>query len=519
MDEVRSGVTTPLEDLLQVSESVTQSSSNTLSSHPDGAVETPTASRIFRSPARNIFVHWRRDAIRIVALATADATAFVLLRFGLRSLRTGALSGLSGLSAFTNTVFPRGYLHVGQLIIALIIGLTLSGSYGPGDARRDPARLFAGVGLAVLLTLYGSFRTEPFFLVLLQVIVTALLFGVTLTAFRLIINRIVEVMWTGPPPARTIVILGESQDMGSAFDLEVISRSGSRFEVVQTFPMQVEEGFGTSLAEAVDSQGIDTVALVGRFPESSYAEIVDVSLAHGCRLFTTPRIAGVVPRSVFIDGVQFVEFVTPGLKAPQWMAKRFIDIVGSLMTLALVSPVLVVAAIAVKVDSPGPVFFRQPRVGRAGSLFGFLKLRTMRANAEEVLRADSELLAIYEKNSHKLPLELDPRLTRVGRVLRRWSIDELPQILNVLRGDMSLVGPRPITLPELQQYYSQRHAPLFLCVRPGLTGRWAVSGRADVGYPRRAMLELEYVRNWSLFSDFLILVRTLPVVARGSGAH
>ena len=251
----------------------------------------------------------------------------------------------------------------------------------------------------------------------------------------------------------------------------------------------------------------------------SYAEIVDVSLAHGCRLLTTPRTSGVVPRSVLIEGVSFVELTAPSLKAPRWFVKRLMDIAGSLILLALVSPVFLVAAIAVKVDSRGPVIFSQPRYGRAGRLFGFLKLRTMRVDAEEVLWADSELLAVYEKNSHKLPSEIDPRLTRVGRILRRWSIDELPQLFNVLAGDMSLVGPRPITPPELQQYYSQKHALLFLCVRPGLTGRWAVSGRAEVGYPRRAMLELEYVRNWSVIGDLEILLKTGRVVLKGGGAH
>ena len=512
-------MTNPLEDLVRVSEGASHSSSESVPDFADGAVERPTVSRPGRSPARNIFLHWSRGAFRVAALLAADITAFVLLRAALRSLRSGALSGFAGPSALANMVFPRGYLHVGQLIVALIIGLTLSGSYGPGDARRNSSRLFAGVGLAVLLTLYGSFRTEPFFLVLLQVVVTALLFGVTLTAFRLIAYRVAAVMWTGPPPVRTIVILGEEQGMGAAFDLEAIFRSGSRFEVVETFPVQLGDGLGTSLAEAIDSQGVDTVAMIGKFSGTSYSEIVDMSLTHGCRLLTTPRSSGVVPRSVFIDGVRFVELTAPSLKALQWVAKRLMDIIGSLIFLALVSPVFLVAVIAVKVDSRGPVFFSQPRYGRAGRLFGFLKLRTMRVDAEEVLRSDSELLAIYEKNSHKLPFDVDPRLTRVGRILRRWSIDELPQLFNVLAGDMSLVGPRPITPPELQQYYSQKHALLFLCVRPGLTGRWAVSGRADVGYPRRAMLELEYVRNWSVIGDLEILLKTGRVVLRGGGAH
>ncbi len=504
---------------MQVSEGATHRSGRSAPGFPEGAVETPRVSREFRSPARNIFLHWSRGALRVAALLAADITAFVLLRSTVRMLRSGALSGYGVSAAFVNLLFPRGFLHVGQFIVALIIGLTLSGAYGPGDARRHSSRLFAGAGFAALLTLYGSFRTELFWLVLLQVVALASVFGVTLTAFHSIIDRIVALMWTGPPPARTIVILGSGESMGAMSEVEAIFHSGRGFEVVEKFPMQLGSVFGTRLGEAIDTQGVDTVAMIGEFPERSYSEIVDVSLAHGCRLLTTPRTSGVVPRSIFIDDTHWVELTAPSLKAPQWVAKRLMDIVGSLIFLALVSPVLVVAAIAVKVDSPGPVLFRQPRYGRAGSLFGFLKLRTMRVDAEDVLRADSQLLAIYEENSHKLPLEVDPRLTRVGRFLRRWSIDELPQLFNVLAGDMSLVGPRPITPPELQQFYSQEHALLFLCVRPGLTGSWAVSGRADVGYPRRAMLELEYVRNWSVLGDLAILLRTGRVVFKGGGAH
>ena len=512
-------MTTPLEDLARVSESATHHSSRSAPGPTDGPVELAAVSPPFRSPARNILRHWSRGALRVAALVAADITAFVLLRSAVRALRSGAMSGLGVSSALVTMVFPGGFLHVGQFIVALIIGLTLSGSYGPGDARRNSSRLFAGAGFAALLTLYGSFRTESFWLVLLQVVVLALAFGMTLTAFHSIIDRIASVIWTGPPPARTIVILGEGQGVGDAFDLKAMLRSGSRFEVVETFPVQLGDGLGTSLAEAIDSQGVDTVVMIGKISGTSYSEIVDVSLAHGCRLITTPRSSGAVPRSVFIDGVRLVELTAPSLKAPQWVAKRSMDIIGSLIFLALVSPVFLVAAIAIKVDSRGPVLFSQPRYGRAGRLFGFLKLRTMRVDAEEVLRADSELLAIYEKNSHKLPFDVDPRLTRVGRILRRWSIDELPQLFNVLAGDMSLVGPRPITPPELRQYYSQEHALLFLCVRPGLTGRWAVSGRADVGYPRRAMLELEYVRNWSVIGDLEILLKTGRVVLRGGGAH
>ena len=510
-------MTTPLKELMQVSEAATHSSAESVPDFTDGAMETPTVSRQVRSPAGNIFRHWSRGAFRVAALLAADVTAFVLLRAALRSLRSGALSSFAGPSALANMVFPRGYLHVGQLIVALIIGLTLSGSYGPGDARRNSSRLFAGAGLAVLLTLYGSFRTEPFFLVLLQVVVTALLFGVTLTAFRLIVDRIAAVMWTGPPPARTMVILGEGQGMDAAFDLEAILHSGSGFEVVETFPVQLGDGLGTSLAEAIDSQGVDTVAMIGKFPGTSYSAIVDVSLTHGCRLITSPRSSDVVPRSVFVDGVPFVELTAPSLKAPQVVAKRLIDIVISLVGLIVTSPIIVAMALWIRLDSEGGALFSQERLGRGGRLFRCRKFRTMRSDAEDVLRSQPDLYELYLANDFKLPKGLDPRITRSGSFLRKTSLDELPQLWNVLKGDMSLVGPRPIVPDELVHYDGV--SSLLLSLRPGITAKWTVGGRSSVAYPKRADMELEYIRNWSVLGDLEILLRTGRVVLKGRGAH
>ena len=510
-------MTAPLEDLVQVSEGATRMSSKAVSGLPDGAVETPTVSGRSQSPGRNIFLHWSRSAFRVAALLAADITAFVLLRSAVRAAWAGELSGFGISSAFANMVFPPGYLHVGQFIVALIIGMTLSGSYGPGDARRSPSRLFAGVGFAVLLTLYSSFRTEPFFQVLLQVVATALVFGVTLTVFRLILDRIAAVFWTGPPPARTIVIFGRRPSMGDHSDVEAMFRSGPGFEVVETFPVQLGNDFGPSLAAAIDSQGVDTVAMIGKFPETSYSEIVDVSLAHGCRLLTTPRTTGIVPRSVLIDGVRVVELTAPSLKAPQLLAKRLIDVIISMIGLIIMSPIIVGLALWVRQESEGGALFAQDRLGRGGKLFRCLKFRTMRSDAEDLLRTRQDLCDLYLANDYKLPDGQDPRITKSGRFLRKTSLDELPQLWNVLKGDMSLVGPRPIVPEELLHY--EGLSSLFLSLRPGMTGKWAVGGRSDVAYPKRADMELEYIRRWSVIGDLEILLRTGRVVFGGGGAH
>ncbi len=191
--------------------------------------------------------------------------------------------------------------------------------------------------------------------------------------------------------------------------------------------------------------------------------------------------------------------------------KRTGDIVFSLAVLSLGSPVLLLIAALVKLSSPGPVFYIQRRVGRSYKRFGCIKFRTMRADADavlaRVLEADPSLRAEFERD---FKLKSDPRITSVGRFLRRSSLDELPQFLNVLRGEMSVVGPRPIVDKELVRYgpYMDEVAS----VRPGLTGLWQVSGRNNLSYKKRVMLDLVYARARSLGLDFAIILRTFGVL-------
>lgn len=184
--------------------------------------------------------------------------------------------------------------------------------------------------------------------------------------------------------------------------------------------------------------------------------------------------------------------------------KRLLDILGALVALALLAPVLALAALAVWLDDGGPVLFRQLRVGRGGREFGMFKFRTMVRNAAAIgpwHTADN-----------------DPRITRTGRFLRRSSIDELPQIINVLRGEMSLVGPRPLPVDEIRRITDLAHRRR-LSVKPGLTCLWQVSGRNQIlDFKDWVRLDLEYIDNWSLWLDFKILLRTVPAVFGGAGA-
>lgn len=193
--------------------------------------------------------------------------------------------------------------------------------------------------------------------------------------------------------------------------------------------------------------------------------------------------------------------------------KRFLDIVGAALLLVLLAPVLAAAAAAVVLDSPGPVIFRQPRTGRNGRHFHVLKLRTMRVGSE---RRREALAGRNESDGHLFKIRDDPRITAAGRRLRRYSLDELPQLFNVLAGDMSLVGPRPLPRDDSEFTGPARRR---LEVRPGLTGLWQISGRSDLGWEESLRLDLAYVDTWSLRLDLLILARTPRVVLRGDGAY
>jgi exopolysaccharide production protein ExoY len=214
--------------------------------------------------------------------------------------------------------------------------------------------------------------------------------------------------------------------------------------------------------------------------------------------------------SVKLVGTADVRFSTRVSRPWSLAAKRAFDLVASLLGLILVAPVLAVLAALICLESPGPPLFRHERVGLGGRRFGCLKLRTMRTDAEEQLRANPALYDEYRRHHFKIPDDRDPRTTRIGRWLRRTSLDELPQLWNVLVGDMSLVGPRPVVAEELDVYQGSR--TLLLSMRPGITGAWAVSGRNCVGYPERCELELNYVREWNAWMDARILVATVGTV-------
>jgi len=237
----------------------------------------------------------------------------------------------------------------------------------------------------------------------------------------------------------------------------------------------------------------------------------------GVRVYLAPDYAGEIafcPRVEDLYGISLIGVSDLRLTTWQAAVKRVLDILVSAVLLVVTAPLMALIALAVRLDSDGPVLFRQPRVGQDGRIFTMYKFRTMVPDAEERLQA-----LLRERGWEKPPLKIpdDPRVTRVGRFLRRFSLDELPQLWNVLRGDMSMVGPRPEE-PRIVQTYTAWQRKRLL-VKPGLTGPMQVNGRADLPLDDRVRLEIDYIQHYSLWEDLKIMALTLPAIFSGKGSY
>jgi exopolysaccharide biosynthesis polyprenyl glycosylphosphotransferase len=215
-----------------------------------------------------------------------------------------------------------------------------------------------------------------------------------------------------------------------------------------------------------------------------------------------------------VSGIPLLGMKAPAIRGFNFVVKRVIDLILSALFLLIIGPLVILPlAIAIKIEDRGPIFFGQTRVGHFGAPFMCWKIRSMHRDADAQLGA---LLARNEAEGPIFKMRDDPRCTRVGRFMRRWSLDELPQFWNVLLGDMSLVGPRPATPREVAQYEEWQLDRLQTL--PGITGLWQVSGRSRLGFPEQVLLDISYIENWTIGLDVRILLRTLPAVLSGKGA-
>ena len=274
------------------------------------------------------------------------------------------------------------------------------------------------------------------------------------------------------------------------------------------------------VAEVARRERVHAVALAGseELPPHDVRRIGWDLESTGVDLMVTPAITEVAGTRIHtrpVGGMPLMYVESPSYEGGKKIAKTVLDFSIAIIGLILVSPIMIGAAIAVRVSSPGPILFRQQRIGLNGEAFNIYKFRSMRASADAEL---AELLrAQGTADTPLFKVDNDPRITRVGAFLRKYSIDELPQLLNVVRGEMSLVGPRPQRAEEVALY--DHAAGRRLLVKPGITGLWQVSGRSDLSWEDTVRLDLYYAENWSFTDDFVILLYTVKAVLQPSGAR
>ncbi len=325
----------------------------------------------------------------------------------------------------------------------------------------------------------------------------------------------------------------------------VVGEAGHAADLVRALlrdPHRTYDVVGVCLSRGVRDAALDElpVPILGdasmslSFARGSGADVIAVTSSEDMRSHTLRRLAWslegtgidlVVAPSLIdvagprvhvrpVAGLPLLHLEEPRLEGAARVTKRVFDIVLSTVAVTLLSPVLLLCALLVKATSPGPALFRQQRVGVGGTPFRIVKFRTMHADAEkrlsEVLNAAGGVRPLYK-------LRDDPRITPLGKVFRKYSLDELPQLLNVIRGQMSIVGPRPQIQEEVAQYAEDHHRRLL--VKPGITGLWQVSGRSELSWEDSVRLDLYYVENWSLTADLVIILKTVRTVVTPSGAY
>ena len=374
------------------------------------------------------------------------------------------------------------FLFIGQAVPLVVDAFVFS---------AGEATIFVAIGLPLVVALRGSLRN-----------------------------------WVFPAlmsPRRTLIV--GAGDVGQIVERKIRSHPEYGLDVVgfaDDHPLEGGKaplvGRPTELARLVDELRIDWVILA--FSDASYEETLDLVRAArrpDVHLTIVPRFFEVFASNARIEeleGMPVVSLPSMRLSRSVLLIKRAFDVVASSLGLLVLSPLFLVTAIAIKLDSRGTVFFRQVRHGRGGSTFSIVKFRTMCDDAESQRDA---LAARNEVDGALFKIKEDPRVTRVGRILRPSSIDELPQLWNVLRGEMSLVGPRPFVVHESSQitgWASRR-----LDITPGVTGLWQVLGRNDMPFEEMVKLDYIYVTNWSLWWDLKILFQTIPVVLGRKGAY
>jgi exopolysaccharide biosynthesis polyprenyl glycosylphosphotransferase len=461
--------------------------------------------------------HASRLTIRLATLLAGDAVALMIVHAVAAFIAARATWGIFGAQPLTALGAPSLRFFVPTVLLSLVV----TGSYLRHSRTQGSMRVLRGCLLAAAFVTLGTVQAARVAHASILLPAWAVLIWSFITLARATAEEILNAIFSGARLAAPAALIG-----GGRYDIvpgeEETALPDRDYRVVCTVPTELFErdfaGAVHRLGALIDEHKLEAVVAPRHLQDVELEALVDVCLTSGCELFYSARslqIADQRPRLFWIGDEPFFEFGTPALQGQQLVVKRCLDIAVGLTVSVLLSPVLVFIALAVRLDSAGPVFFSQDRAGLGGRRFRMHKFRTMRLGADDEKESLAHLNHTGDSRLFKIPN--DPRVTRMGALLRRWSLDELPQIWNVLRGEMSLVGPRPFFESDMEDY--EAHHYRRLGAKPGLTGLWQVSGRSSVlDFEEVVRLDRQYIEQWSIWLDLSILLRTLPAVVRRSGA-
>ncbi len=474
--------------------------------------------RARKAPLRHILIRWEtlRRLVRVVALAALDAAGVFLAIWTALELKAvvNDKSNLHMSFQQTQDVAPLGVLVT--LMLFARSDLYADRAVRPGFTRIVASMFQVTLVVLVYAVVEGNHFSSYY------IFYGSLFFALAyISGFRWLFDRVSGWALRAAGYRRRAVIVGNGEQIdavahalggGSDPPLDPVG-----FVSLTPRPENGMKNLG-SLDQLERYFGdIDEVLIADPdFPQSEAVDLVDLCHRHGVRVRVAPSTMEILmDRVEFIPGqtVPLFELKPPVFEGIDFVVKRSFDVIVAAGLVLLLSPLLVFAALAVTLSSPGPLIYRSRRRGLGGAPFDCFKFRTMYQDAEHL---QDELEGANEVGGAIFKMRNDPRVTPIGRFLRRWSIDEFPQLFNVLRGEMSLVGPRP--LPErdyqrLEDWHRKRYLVL-----PGMTGLWQVSGRSELDFDELVRLDFLYLERWSVFLDLSIMLKTIPAVLRAKGA-
>jgi exopolysaccharide biosynthesis polyprenyl glycosylphosphotransferase len=487
---------------------------------PAAPVEDIRSARPYLFSRPNLLAGGRR-LLSIAVLVTIDLVGLICglyVALMIRELYLGQWPPLWGILWKTETDW------LPFLTVITVLVFWVGGLYQRRESRGGVGQIVASLALVALITLAFGLGTGYHFttygLTPTAFVLTALFISLLRSSYDVLTRDVLQLAGV----RRRAVLVGEGEPLTRLRHTLGLEHSGIRYEFLGAVAPNGDTGALPCLGgleqvpHILREQDVNELIVTdGGFSEEELFQLVEEAHRYGVRVKVAPRTTDLLlQRAEYIpgEGAPLFELRPPAFAGWQWGVKRSFDVVVSTAVIVVGSPLWAAIAGLIKFTSPGPVFYRDQRIGLGDRPFGMMKFRTMYEDAAE---RQGTLEAANEASGPLFKIKDDPRVTRVGRFLRRFSLDELPQVLNVIWGEMSLVGPRPLPIrdyDQLQEWHRRRYLVL-----PGMTGLWQVSGRIDLSFDDLVRLDFYYIENWSIWLDISILAKTLPAVLARRGAY